>query len=74
MRMRERVKTYGTQVSLTVLQGPPRTAWVMTMREAHELVEVLCDAIEEAQGNAKVPMHPFAPQRRPKKRVAVGAN
>ena len=63
MRMRERVCAHGTQVQITVLQGPPKVAWVVTMHEAHELVECLCDAIEEAQGNARVPLHPFAPRR-----------
>lgn len=63
MRMRERVTTCGTQIMITVLQGPPKTAWVVTMKEAHELVDCLCDAIEEAQGNATVPVSPFAPRR-----------
>jgi hypothetical protein len=63
MRMRERVTTCGTQIMITVLQGPPKTAWVVTLREAHDLIDCLCDAVEEAQGNAKVPSHPFAPRK-----------
>jgi hypothetical protein len=44
------------------------------MHEAHDLVDSLCDAIEEAQGNAKVPSHPFAPKRGKKSRPLSRGN
>lgn len=53
MAIRDRVIVSGTKISLVMIQGPPRVAWVLSIKEVLELVDALVPAVEAAEHHLK---------------------